>query len=440
MKKVLFTMCMFIFPLIVFADTVCVTDAPVETCDNANKYTTQDAAREALTEGKVLTFLEDSETNWQLTGLKNVKIELNGYTVQKILVGGTASISNGKTTGGVNELSIYTDGVANVSNIIINTSASVMEKAEATFTNVECKGSLNTSGDLTIKSGTYSDGISVIDGNLEIKNGTFTSSSRPIIELASNTTATIDGGSFSGSKTFLRMSDKSKVTINGGSYDGSGSIFSSVGNPTIDINGGTLTSTNTNAILHGGTINFNSGKIIANSQETLGLLVGSEFNFGKKSDNPSKDDPIFEMRKGKISILSSNLHFYGGTMYLKESIPTDNYKSEVKLYDLVYEKQSDNSYKAYLKSSKPVETTPVTTGPVEEPKEEPSSPLPTYSCKKVDDKFYDKNGNVVSKVEFQKACPEEVPDLGIGVPIISVIILAGGAIVLKKRKNILNRV
>ena len=77
----------------------------------------------------------------------------------------------------------------------------------------------------------------------------------------------------------------------------------------------------------------------------------------------------------------------------------------------------------------------------DDPTEDPTSPdKPKYTCKKVDNKFYDKNGKVVTKNEFENSCPEAVPDTGAIIPIAVIGLLGAGFITFKKKKLLINKI
>ena len=96
------------------------------------------------------------------------------------------------------------------------------------------------------------------------------------------------------------------------------------------------------------------------------------------------------------------------------------------------------------------ETLPISEEPTEKPQqvvepkgiediEEEKEETKTYTCKRVDGIFYDKNGDVVTKAEYEKSCPEVVPDTGYITPIITISVLAGGILILRK-KNIISKI
>ena len=88
---------------------------------------------------------------------------------------------------------------------------------------------------------------------------------------------------------------------------------------------------------------------------------------------------------------------------------------------------------------KPI-TKPIEDKPKEEEKETKKEKTSTkYMCKRVDGVFYDKDGNKVTKAEYEKSCVEPVPDTGYTTPMITISLLAGSLIILRK-KNIINKI
>ena len=76
----------------------------------------------------------------------------------------------------------------------------------------------------------------------------------------------------------------------------------------------------------------------------------------------------------------------------------------------------------------------------EEQAEEKTAEVEKTICKRVGDTFYDKDGNVVSKVDYEKSCPEPVPNTGIIIPMFSSAILISIFIVIKSRKGKLSKI
>ena len=78
--------------------------------------------------------------------------------------------------------------------------------------------------------------------------------------------------------------------------------------------------------------------------------------------------------------------------------------------------------------------------------QEPVVPIPTpetpeepkYYCKKVDDKYYDKSGNVVDEAAYKTSCTEPLPEnphTGIAIPFVALFTILGSILLLKKYKN-----
>ena len=349
MKRRLFLLlCLLLFPVVALAERVSI---------DGTEYTTQDAALTALTEGKTLKFEENSTDSWVFEGKTNITIDLNGKTVHSITLRNcTATVKNGTllgTSGSAISIGGYQENpsTVTVNGVTLSESSTIGKESIATYVDVTTDKNVANYGNLTIESGTYSTVRN--EGTLLINNGTFTSNSTALVENRAGT-VTIKSGTFSGSATFIYStygSEKHSAIIDNANYNGGGTILS-VGSGSVTVNGGTFTTTNTVPInaLGDGEISFNGGKLTALKATQIGGTAG-RIDIGKKSETPQKNDPIIDIRNGKVFIWGTNFHFYGGTMYLKEAIDTNSYKSEVKLYDLVYEKQSDGSYKAYLKKS-----------------------------------------------------------------------------------------
>ena len=118
-----------------------------------------------------------------------------------------------------------------------------------------------------------------------------------------------------------------------------------------------------------------------------------------------------------------------------------------------YKNEAEETWKPkyyILTRDKNEEALPITEEPTEKPKqvvepkgiediEEEKEETKTYTCKRVDGIFYDKNGDVVTKSEYEKSCPEVVPDTGYITPIITISVLAGGILILRK-KNIISKI
>lgn len=87
--------------------------------------------------------------------------------------------------------------------------------------------------------------------------------------------------------------------------------------------------------------------------------------------------------------------------------------------------------KEWVEEQEPVVPAPETPAP-ETPEE------PKYYCKKVDDKYYDKNGNVVDEAAYKASCTEKVPEnphTGIAIPFVALFTILGSILLLKKYKN-----
>ena len=350
-KKLFLMLVLLLFPVVALADRVSI---------DGTEYTTQETAFAALTEGKTLKFEENSTDMWTFEGKTNVTIDLNGKNVKTINLYDDTNITltNSGTTSTVESIYVGLESkpttAKSIEKVTVGTLV-VSNGSTATMSDVIVTGFQNW-GTATVDSGTFSDGVEN-NGKLTFNNGTVTSDGfvfRNREELIINDgtfKATDDEGAFV--VNWPTGDSKGITTVNGGTFTGKSTIFSAI-NGTINVNGGTFTTTDDFSPLSitSATFNFNAGTITAKKASTIAAVtVGGEFNFGKKSSTPDKSTPILNTPKAKMFVLASNFHFYGGTMYLAEAIETDVYKSEVKLYDIVYEKQSDGSYKAYLKKA-----------------------------------------------------------------------------------------
>lgn len=63
-----------------------------------------------------------------------------------------------------------------------------------------------------------------------------------------------------------------------------------------------------------------------------------------------------------------------------------------------------------------------------------------YICKRVDGVFYDKDGNKVTKTEYEKSCPEKVPDTGYLIPTLTISLLSGGITLILRKKNLISKI
>ena len=216
----------------------------------------------------------------------------------------------------------------------------------------------------------------------------------------------IDGGSFNLEAGLFNIKDGS-VIINGGAFKSNGK--------TSDINYSIYLDSNSSLTFNKGTITLDENGL------NDGILVKGTFNFGDKDIKVSKNNQLLYLNDNKLDFTKGRFNFYNGSIYLDNKI--DDLKSGVKNYVLYYEELDNNKLRAYLK-------------PLSNNAEDKNI------CKRIDDKFYDKNGKVVSKAEYEKSCPEEVPDTGIIIPIISTLILAiiYTIFTILKRKKYLNKI
>ena len=100
----------------------------------------------------------------------------------------------------------------------------------------------------------------------------------------------------------------------------------------------------------------------------------------------------------------------------------------------------DGEFKAVYvfrkKASEPVTKPEPTPQPTPEKDPEPEE---NNSCKKADGKYYDKSGKETTKEQHEKECLEN-PDTGYVIPFMGVLILIGGYVIIKNKKQLLKKI
>ena len=397
-KKLFLLLVLLLFPVVALAGTI-----SVEIDGTAYEKEFSTDFEEFTHDGSVIKVMQNVDEHDSLIFTKkDLTIDINGKTVGKIYVYGDLgttglTIKDSLKSGSIDTITLgnsnheVTAGKALIQDVVVKEDVELYGDADVIFRNATVKDrinfeSLNKVSNLTIESGTYGTAFdsthpTVYSGlytkkiNLLIEDGTFVNKSilagsdtdksgsvtikggtyTTFRGLSSHTPITIEGGKFTNKDTnddFIYLYDHSVVDIKNCTYTGIYDLFN--GDGTINMYDGTITTDSsgwdgnyhTPILMMNGTFNFYGGTIKANNADSIKIR---HFNFGKKSATPNKATPILELRKGYIFMYEDSLNFYGGTMYLREQIK--GYKSEVNLYDLVYDKQSDGSLKAYLKSA-----------------------------------------------------------------------------------------
>lgn len=237
-------------------------------------------------------------------------------------------------------------------------------------------------------------------GTLKIANGNFMGD--VLLEQKKDTNNDVSTVFYDGTYNFeiaLFNIKDGEVTINNGTYKSKGK--SGINNDSMD----SFYDTNYSIYVgENGILNFNKGTItLERNASNDGIVVNGTFNHGDKDKEINKEAELLYLNDNKLVFNKGTFNFNNGSIFLDNKI--DSLKSAIPNYVLFYEEKEDKKYQAYLK-------------PLSDQKEE------KIICKRVDDKFYDKNGNVVSKADYEKSCPEKVPDTGMIIPAVGIAILA----------------
>lgn len=379
----------------------------------SNKYSSLNDAISAATDNSEIKLLTDI-TRIEVPAGKKISIDLNGNTVNPeaalatSLLPETIAVKNYGTLtlkgSGKIKCYQYVDCIVNYENSTLNVKDLEMEDANATevivnsgnisLTNVKitndgyAKLFVNSEkGTFTVNSGTYSSkGLLENRGTMNLKGGTFNIHDTSLSSGYNYGTLNISGGTYSLS---AYINNVNILNISGGTFNGnrvaenynpSGTYGTT--NPIITINNSNINTTNTpfsNAsvtdnskiVINGGTISCSSDDYIlsdyGNNTEIVlnggtlqgtnskGIFISSKtkFTIGTNDEEVSETSPVINMPKGNLvgSLSQTSLYFYDGYINLDEQIdnsidvitPTDYY--------VAYDKNSDNSYKAYLKKS-----------------------------------------------------------------------------------------
>jgi len=396
MKKYLFS---FLTLLLCFPVMV---NAASEAKIGETEYATIEDAITKAADGAIITLLADNG-NVVVTSGKNITIDLGGYKITSINNSGTLILKNGSIIYGLLNRAINNSGTMVVDGVNLNGNDSsahtVYNNGNITFKNSnfnvfidEYTGFLNNAENATatIESGTYtSDDLFENNGTMIINGGTWIITSNNTTNVNKGT-LTINNGTFNAEDTNFVDNIRGHLIVNGGTFIGEGGVEnydpSYVNNTTgiesiIDINGGTF---NVTDMAFGNTafsaysiINFNNGTvnsttteyvfgdygdnnkiniyggiITANNANGIFLDGGNVLTIGKDDGTVNATSPVIDIRKGYVNTLgNTEMNFYDGVLNVdKERLFEGNIttlKTPTK-YSVNYDKNEDNSYKAYL--------------------------------------------------------------------------------------------
>lgn len=396
MKKYLFS---FLTLLLCFPVMV---SAANEAKIGETEYATIEEAITAATDNATITLLGDNDDIVVANG-KNITIDLGGFKITSMENAGTLTLKNGDIFYDLLDRAITNTGTMIVDGVDLDgndsTAYTVHNNGTITFRNstfsvTEGKytGFLynGSSATATIESGTFlSNDLFENNGTMTINGGTWTITGNNTTNLNKGT-LTINNGTFIAEDKNFVDNVRGHLIINGGTFSGKGGVENYdpayVNNTTgiesiIDINGGTfnvtdmafgntslsaysiinfnngtVNSTTTQYVVgdygNNNKINIYGGTITANNANGIFLDGDNVLTFGKDDGTVNANSPVINIKKGYIHTLgTTEINFYDGVLNVdKERLYEGNIttvKTPTK-YSIKYDKNEDNSYKAYL--------------------------------------------------------------------------------------------
>lgn len=398
MKKYLFA---FLTLLLCFPVMV---NAANEAKIGETEYATIEEAITAATDNATITLLGDNDDIVVANG-KNITIDLGGFKITSMENAGTLTLKNGDIIFDFYDRAIKNTGVMVVdgvdlvghdaTNFTVNNSGTLTIK-NSTFTPEEGEYAqflYNAEGaTATVESGTYlAHDMFKNYGKFIVKGGTFTTTSNNVANYNYNEMEVLGGtfnadrntnivnirgslvirdGKFTG-QTGVENYDPSYVNNNGeyvsdiiilgGEFDVTGLVFSNTSFSNysrIQVDGGIFKSSTTDYVVadygtEHNSITIKRGTITANSSKGIFLNGDNELNIGiAEFEEVTNDNPIIDIRNGFINNLGNvKVNFYDGVLNVKGEYIVNNSLAVVttpEKYSIKYDKNEDNSYKAYL--------------------------------------------------------------------------------------------
>lgn len=397
MKKYLFSILTLLlcFPVMVSA----ANEAKI----GETEYATIEAAITAATDGATITLLGDNDDLVVASG-KNITINLGGFKITSMENAGTLTLMNGDIFYDLLDRAIINNGTMVVDGVDLDgndsTSHTVHNNGTITFKNStfsvtegDYTGFLSNSegATATIESGTYvsddlfdNKGTMIINGGtwtmtynnttntnsgtLTINNGTFIAEENNFIDNIRGHLI-VNGGTFTGLDGVMNYDpsyvnntgSESVIDINGGTFNVTGMAFGNTSFSAysiINFNNGTVNSTTTEYVVgdygsgNSNKINIYGGTITANNAKGIFLQGGNILTIGKDDGTVNANIPLIDIRKGYIHTLGeTTINFYDGVLNIVKDSLYDGTITTIKTptkYSVKYDKNEDNSYKAYL--------------------------------------------------------------------------------------------
>lgn len=367
------------------------------------EYATIEAAITAATDNATITLLGDND-DIVVTNGKNITIDLGGFKITSMENAGTLTLKNGDIIYDLLDRAITNTGIMVVDGVdldgndsaaftVINNGTITFKNSTFSVTEGNYTGFLNNGANATatIESGTYvsddlfdNKGTMIINGGtwtmtynnttntnsgtLTINNGTFIAEENNFIDNIRGHLI-VNGGTFTGLDGVMNYDpsyvnntgSESVIDINGGTFNVTGMAF---GNTTfsaysiINFNNGTVNSTTTEYVVgdygsgNSNKINIYGGTITANNAKGIFLQGGNILTIGKDDGTVNANIPLIDIRKGYIHTLGeTTINFYDGVLNIVKDGLYDGTITTIKTptkYSVKYDKNEDNSYKAYL--------------------------------------------------------------------------------------------
>ena len=397
MKKYLFSILTLLlcFPVMVSA----ANEAKI----GETEYATIEAAITAATDGATITLLGDNDDLVVASG-KNITINLGGFKITSMENAGTLTLTNGDIFYDLLDRAIINNGTMVVDGVDLDgndsSSHTVHNNGTITFKNStfsvtegDYTGFLSNSegATATIESGTYvsddlfdNKGTMIINGGtwtmtynnttntnsgtLTINNGTFIAEENNFIDNIRGHLI-VNGGTFTGLDGVMNYDpsyvnntgSESVIDINGGTFNVTGMAFGNTSFSAysiINFNNGTVNSTTTEYVVgdygsgNSNKINIYGGTITANNAKGIFLQGGNILTIGKDDGTVNANIPLIDIKKGYIHTLGeTTINFYDGVLNIVKDSLYDGTITTIKTptkYSVKYDKNEDNSYKAYL--------------------------------------------------------------------------------------------
>lgn len=399
MKKYLFSILtlLLLFPIMVGAEG---NEAKI----GETEYATVEEAITAATDGATITLLGNTN-DITVTEGKKVTIDLGGFAITEFVNNGEVTLKNGDINFDFYDRAIKNTGVMVLDGIDLvghdSTSYAVnnngtMTIKNTTFAPVEGEYAqflYNAEGaTATIESGTYlAHDMFKNYGKFVVSGGTFTITSNTVANYNYNEMEVLGGtfnaerntnivnirgslvirdGKFTGlngvenyDPSYVNNNGEyvSDIIILGGEFDVTGLVFSNASFSNyarIQVDGGVFKSSTTDYVIgdygtEHNSITIKRGTITANSSKGIFLNGDSELNIGiAEFEEVTSDDPVIDIRNGFIQNLGNvKVNFYDGVLNVKGEYIVNSSIATVttpKKYSIKYDKNEDNSYKAYL--------------------------------------------------------------------------------------------